>query len=373
MGKKSLLNIILFFTVMLLAQLPYSIFAEENKEANKATDEVQKKIGLTIYVQGGILDNTRHPNSGENELRVFDHKSNAATLDLVQVLLEREAPKGSLGYKLRVSAGETAKFIHSNGLGTVDDDVDLTEAYLQYNVPLGKGLKVDVGKFATCHGAEVIEAIDNPNYSRSLLFNYAIPFTHTGARLGYDFSDNVNAKVFIVNGWDNFADNNDSKTLGISLGVNPSKQISMTFNAMQGPEQDKNNSDNRFLFDWVCSIEPGERWFLLLNYDYGSEQNSAPNGGDAQWNGFSGIVKYKFSDTLSLAVRGEQFHDRDGVRTGTPQTVKEFTITPEIKMWKKLIIRPEYRHDVSDKRVFDGGTIKTQDTLGIGIMFRHEW
>jgi hypothetical protein len=30
----------------------------------------------------------------------------------------------------------------------------------------------------TYFGAEVIEAIDNPNYSRSFLFNYAIPFTH---------------------------------------------------------------------------------------------------------------------------------------------------------------------------------------------------
>ena len=364
----------LFLTGLILLLFAFNSSLVFGEEGNADTEKKEaKKIGLSIYVQGGYVHNTKNPKNGENEMRVFDHRSNAATLDLVQILIEREAPKGSIGYKLRVSGGETARFIHSRGLGEIDDRVDLTEAYIQYNIPVGKGLKLDVGKMATCHGAEVIEAIDNPNYSRALLFNYAIPFTHTGARLSYDFSDKTSASLYVVNGWDNFADNNDAKTLGISLGVNPSKKISMTFNVMQGPEQDMNDSNNRFLFDWVCSIEPGDRWYILLNYDYGTEQKATVNGKDALWNGFSGIVKYKISDTVSLAVRGEQFHDRDGVRTGTPQTLKEVTITPEIKVWKKLIIRPEYRHDVSDKRVFNSGKSKTQSTLGIGVMLRHEW
>jgi len=57
------------------------------------------------------------------------------------------------------------------------------------------------------------------------------------------------------------------------------------------------------------------------------------------------------------------------VRTGTAQALKEMTITPEIRLAQGLIIRPEYRHDWSDERVFDSGNEKTQDTIALGIMY----
>ena len=57
------------------------------------------------------------------------------------------------------------------------------------------------------------------NYSRGLLFNYAIPFTHTGLMVGYPFSDKVSANFYLVNGWDNFDDNNKGRLSGLNLSV----------------------------------------------------------------------------------------------------------------------------------------------------------
>jgi hypothetical protein len=68
-------------------------------------------------------------------------------------------------------------------------------------------------------------------------------------------------------------------------------------------------------------------------------------------------------------VRAEYFKDQDGVRTGTAQALKEITFTPEIRVAQGLIIRPEYRHDWSDERVFDSGTGKNQDTIALGVMY----
>ena len=45
-------------------------------------------------------------------------------------------------------------------------------------------LTIDMGKFDTTAGAEVIQANKNWLYSRSYLFN-AIPLLHTGLRIGY--------------------------------------------------------------------------------------------------------------------------------------------------------------------------------------------
>ena len=85
-----------------------------------------------------------------------------------------------------------------------------------------------------------------------------------------------------------------------------------------------------------------------------------------------------------MALRGEWFKDPEGVRTlhrtdigvstptlptGIGQTLKEGTFTTEFKVAKNLILRPEYRHDWSNKYSFDAGRYKTQDTLSVGAMY----
>ncbi len=356
---------------------PEATKVEAAKPAAMTVDQLKELLGMSIYLQGGYTYNFRNPDSQENELRLFDHKANSFTLDLAELQFLKDAPVGGMGYKLKVSAGETAKFIHSRGLGIKDGQApadteafDLTEAYLQYNAPLGKGLKFTFGKMATYHGAEVIEARDNPNYSRSFLFNYAIPFTHTGLMVSYPFLETLSTSFYAVNGWDNTDDNNSGKTFGLSLAWTPIEQLAMNFNVMYGPEQKNNNSNNRFLFDWVGTVKPIKNLSVILNADYGSEQKDPnANGADSKWYGVAGIVKYDFSDLFSLALRGEFFNDNDGARTGTAQILKEITFTPEIRLAKGLILRPEYRYDWSDQNSFNGGKDKNQHTIALGVMY----
>lgn len=362
--KKRLLN--LSMAIFLVFVFVAALGAEEGKPTGTAVDSIKNALGLSIYLQAGYTYNFKNSDSQENDLRVFDHKANSFTLDLAQLQFAKDAPVGGIGFKLKVSAGETAKLIHSTGLGNADNPIDLTEAYVSYLAPIGKGLRFDLGKFVTYHGAEVIEAKDNINYSRSFLFNYAIPFTHTGLKVCYTFSDAFNAGLHIVNGWDNTNDNNKGKTLGLNVGYTPMEQFSMIFNLMYGPEKN-NSSDNRFLFDWVGTIKPDKNLTFILNTDYATEKNSGAK--DSKWYGLSGIAKYEFNDHYSLSLRAEYFKDENGVRTGTPQTLKEITITPEIKLAQSILLRPEYRHDWSDKEIFNSGSKKTQDTIALGMMY----
>jgi hypothetical protein len=357
-----------------MVALTATAFAEEAKPAS-----------VTGYVQGGYTYNTNTPASQENDFRVFDHRANSFGLDLAQILVIKDAAAGGVGYKIKVSAGETAKFIHSVGMGEPKDDngdgvitldeydnpFDITEAFVSYIAPVGKGLRFDFGKMVTYHGAEVIEAKDNVNYSRSLLFNYAIPFTHTGLKIGYGFTDAVSASVHVVNGWDNSTDNNTGKTIGLSVFVAPVEMFSVYINYMQGPEQTNNTSNQRSLVDLVATIKPIKSLSIILNYDSAKEEMSA-GVSDVKWSGFSAIVKYDINDMYSISVRGEQFDDKDGVRTGTVQKLTEYTITPEIRLASGLIVRPEYRHDSSNEEVFNanaGDKKKSQDTIALGVMY----
>ncbi len=354
------------------------------KPAGTALEDIKNMLGLSIYLQGGYNYNFATPDSQENRLRLFDHKANSFTLDLAQIVFSKDAAVGGVGYRLKLSAGETAKFIHETGLGIDPGEnpadstaFDLTEAYIDYVAPLGKGLKFRFGKFATMHGAEVIEARDDMNYSRGLLFNFALPFTHTGLMVGYPFSDKVTVNFYVVNGWDNFTkDTGSSKTLCLSLSYTPAEQFSFVENLMNGREVVVSGGDVRtvrFLSDTVMTVKPVKNLTFVINPDYATQSGAASDGGDAKWYGVAGYVKYDFSDLFSTAVRAEYFDDRDGFRTGTAQKAKEVTLTPEFRVAKNLIVRPEYRHDWSDKNVFDSHSNvadkKSQDTIALGVMY----
>jgi hypothetical protein len=348
--------------------------ARSLEEVKKSLEEIKNFLGMSIYLQGGYTYNFRNPDSGTNEQRIFDQKANSFLIDLAQIQFAKDAPVGGLGYKLKVSFGETAKYIHSAGLGDSNDAVDLTEAYIDYRAPIGSGLGLRFGKFATYLGAEVIEAKDNFNYSRSFLFNYAVPFTHTGFMAEYTFSKAFTADLFVVNGWDDTKDNNKGKTFGTRFVVTPIEPLTMNFGFMYGPEQPDNSSHYRFLFDWLGAFKATKNLTFMVNADYVHEEKDPLNGGkNSKWYGVAGYVKYDFNDWFSASIRAEYFDDKDGVRTGIAQKLKEITITPEFKIAKNLLVRPEYRHDWSNKEGFDSHHImlnkKSQDTIAIGMMY----
>ncbi len=366
-----MLNFCLALIGVAAAVCASSAYAEDAKPAGLSPDDLKKALGMSIYLQGGYTYNGNAGAGDMNDLRVFDKKADSFMLDLMELSFAKDPTATSLGFKVKISAGETAKYIHSTGLTSSagDDPFDVTEAYVSYLAPIGKGLRFDYGKMVTFFGAEVIEAIDNPNYSRSFLFNYSIPFTHTGLKMSYPFTDIMSASAYVVNGWDNSTDNNSAKSVGLSVNLTPGEMVFGYVNYMEGPEQTGNTSNSRALLDLVATIKPSKPLSIILNYDNAREKmgTGAP---DAKWNGFAGIVKYDFTETYSLAVRGEAFHDQAGVRTGTAQRLTEVTVTPEIRLASGLILRPEYRHDSSDKRSFEDNTKKTQDTIALGAMYR---
>jgi hypothetical protein len=363
------IGLMIFCAVAALAPIAFAEDAKPTAPAVSA-DDIKKALGMSIYLQSGYTYNGNASAGQINDLRAFDTKANSFGLDLMELVFAKDPAAGVMGYKVKISAGDTARIINAEGLGAATpDSIDVTEAYLSYTAPVGKGLRFDAGKMGTFVGAEVMEAIDNPNYSRSFLFTWAEPLTHTGVKASYTFNDNVNAALFVVNGWDNMTDNNTGKSVGLSVNVSAGDPFSAYINYLTGPEQPNNTRDNRSLLDLIATIKPIKPLSIILNYDYATEKNAVATG-DAKWSGFSAIAKYDFNDTYSLAVRGESFDDTDGFRTGTKQKLTEVTVTPTIKLSGGLVLMPEYRHDTSDKQSFENKTKKSQDTIALGAMYR---
>ncbi len=215
----------------------------------------------------------------------------------------------------------------------------------------------------------MIEAPLNPNYSRSFLFGYAIPFTHTGILFNYPFNEQLSMNIGVVNGWDNVVDNNDGKTLLGNIAFTTGPAFSFIVNGTYGPEKTNTSSKSRGVVDLVSLINV-DPLSVVLNFDYGSEDGVALDGGSAKWYGFAGIVGLALKDATGLPagvfLRGEVFRDDGGARTGTDQQLWEMTLTGKYYVSDKFTIWTEYRHDGSDEDSFakDGHVDVVDPTSG---------
>lgn len=316
-----------------------------------------ERILMNGFASVSYSYNANAPDSRQNQLRVFDTDDNSVRLDVMELSLQKPATNpGDAGFCFHLAVGSSVpRVTRSSGLNI--GDLDAHQLYLRYIAKVGQGLTIDLGKFATPLGYEVIEGFDgyNDNATRSLLFGYAIPFTHTGVRVAYPFSGAVTAAVMIVNGWDNAIDNNRSKSVGGQLALTPAAGLSIYTNYLYGPEQSDNNSDNRSVLDVIGIYAVSPLLTLGINGDYGTEQQAGADGGTAKWIGVAGYLRMNLSDEFSVTLRGEHFEDRDGVRTGAARKLREVTLTPEFRVADGFIVRSDLRYDISSDDVFEKG------------------
>jgi hypothetical protein len=329
---------------------------------------------VTGFVDGYYGYNFNHPHSRTSDFRAFDSPTNQFSLNMIQLIFNKAPDPGNsrLGYRLAFGYGEAMNVVNRSDPAGLGFAQYLKEAYFSYLAPVGaNGLQFDFGKFVTPHGAEVIETQDNWNYSRGVLFTYAIPFYHFGLRSKYAFNDKYSLSGYVVNGWNNVVDNNTGKTVGVGFGWTPNSKFSLSQNYMAGAEQEGLNKNWRQLSDTVVSISPTDRLSFILNYDYGRGDRVDGLFDPVSWQGWAGYVRYKFSDRNAFAMRYEWFNDSDGLTTGAAQQLKEFTGTFEHRIAQRLITRWEYRYDYSNQPSFTKGDAPTgsQSTVAAGLIY----
>jgi hypothetical protein len=306
-----------------------------------------------------------------NCLHNFDVAHNAFSLNLAEVALEKKPTKDSRGgFRVDLDYGPTAAMVAAFDPGGTAIYQNIQQAYASYLAPTSKGsLQIDFGKFVTHNGAEVIETKDNWNYSRGLLFSWAIPYYHSGVRATYSPTDKVSVMGEVTNGWNNVAENNTGKTVGAEVLYKPTSKAAITLNYTGGPEQTDDNADWRHLLDAVVSYTVSPKVSVLLNYDVAKDTVS---GASVMWQGVAAYLKYTPNAWFAFVPRYEYFKDRDGFSTGTAQKLQEVTLTLEFKHKDGFLTRVEYRGDASDNAYFSKRTsevVKNQNVFTVGWIY----
>lgn len=277
-----------------------------------------------------------------------DFSIDAFTLSLEKVPTVGDGAMDQVGFRADVLFGEQAERLGFGFNTDGDGAVSPYQAYINVLVPSGAGgLNIYAGQFTTLAGWELIEAKDNTNITRSLLF-YRIPFAHSGVRATFS-AGSLDFALGLSNDWDAVDDVDDGKTFESQIALNFANDGWLGVTGYFGDT----GGDTRTLVTVVGTVTLMEKVTLIGDFEYTSHDA----GGD-RW-GVAGYAIVSLADSMSLALRGEYVDDEeirnfddDGNFTGLAGVkLYEFTSTLILTPFESMgnfETRVEYRYDNAD-------------------------
>ncbi|MGH7645578.1 MAG: outer membrane beta-barrel protein [Gemmatimonadales bacterium] len=244
--------------------------------------------------------------------------------------------------------------------------VGIDNLIVNWTPPGATALSLAFGRFDAPLGFERDDEPLNLIPTNSFNFALARPAKLTGAMARYALGPRATVGLWLANGWNEELDNNTGKTVGARLQLFPATGVAVGLNALYGPEEEGTNGKQRTLVTADATLQPMSPFILGLEVNRGWQRDAGTNFG---WTGAVATAFWRFARTFGLSVRGEVLDDADGVRTGTPQTLRSLTISPwyfyreaqegvftnvEHTTFRlpALSVRPAIRFDDSDQAFF---------------------
>ncbi|MBV8518971.1 MAG: porin [Acidobacteria bacterium] len=297
------------------------------------------------FVDVAAVYNANAPASHENFIPgtgTSAKRANELALNLAELQWTRAvSAEQPVGFTLSVVAGDGETVVHGS-----DSLRYVYQASVAYRLP--DGVVLEAGVYPSHIGFESLFSKDNWNYTRSWLGELS-PYYQTGIKASYAFNAHWSAQLHVLNGWQLVHDNNDARAFGTQLAYT-SDRLTASLNTFIGPELADDNKSLRTLGDVVAIYRLTPRLQLGGSYDRGSQQ--LPETRAARWRGLAMYARYTLNARHAFALRAEQFRDDEGAISGTGQTLREATLTWEMRPRDALVLKLETRYDDSNTRVF---------------------
>ncbi len=224
----------------------------------------------------------------------------------------------------------------------------IKQMYITYD--FSPSFKVTAGSFGTHIGYELVDAVDNKNYSMSYAFTNG-PFFNTGVKAQY-----TSGKYSFMAGITNPTDfktagetGSKNKTFIGQIGYVADKG-SAYLNFSSGSENPASDV-NKTQFDFVGSRKLNTNLTLGFNGTYAMVEDDINSDLDANWFSLVGYINYAFKDKWSIAYRLEYFDDKDGAIYGAMPNITGNTLSLNYKEGNLTFI-PEVRFDSSSEDIF---------------------
>ena len=362
--------------------------------------------GATLnYTFDGYYEyNFNQPVGRVNDLRAYDVLSNTFSINQADFIFDLDpdlAAHRRYGFRLDLQFGQATETLQGNPANEPRPDIyrNIFQAYGSYIVPVGRGVEVDVGKWASSLGLENNYTKDQMNYTRSFYF-YFLPFYHAGVRTSYKFNDKFAVNYWIDNGTNQSEPTNGYKDELFGYVLQPTKTLSWTVNYYNGQEHPNTVAATNctvpvqpglcespitpapngkiHIFDTYATWQALPKLALAVEGDYVIERqwvNAAPGESSApsHVDGGAAYAQYQLTQRIALASRAEYLSDRGGLFSNVTQALKETTGTYKYSFGNGFDAFLEYRRDWSNRPYFVTSNLAApsshQDTATLGLVW----
>lgn len=349
---------------------------------------------LNFTIDGYYEYNFNQPIGQMNQLRAYDISSNSFSLNQADIVINHlpDAAHGKrIGGRLDLMFGQATETLQGNANNELHPGTwrNVFQAYGTYVAPVGSGLTIDFGKWASALGVEGNYTKDQFNYSRSLYFNF-LPYYHMGFRTEYTFDPKLTVAYWLVNGAQQTDAFSGFKSQNFAFTLHPISTLSWQINYFFGQQQRSfvlsGNPDStqtatpivptpngkEHIFDSYATWNVTPKWTLIgegdyvINRDYSESAPQHVSGGAAYLN-------YQWTPKFALATRFEYLSDPQGLFSGASQALKESTVTADYQLTDGFKVFLEWRRDFSNQPYFRTATVDQltpqQTTAGFGLVW----
>jgi hypothetical protein len=401
-------------TTPAVAQIPPPAEAPETgKPASPGSDSSWfSSIKLSAQFEGGATINSSSPENGLNFGQLFTDRANQASLNQallsVQRLPDPKATDYDFGFQLQALYGSDARY--TQFMGELNSafasryQLAFINANLQAHLPwlTPGGIDVKAGQYTTPLGFETIDPSTNPFYSHSYIFNFGLPFVHTGVLTTTHVTSMLDVYAGIDSGVNTTlgAGDNNGAAAGLA-GVNLTLLdgaltiLALTHFGPENPTRTVPGANGAFRYenDVAITYKATDKLTLVTELNWIRDDKFSANGfGAAQY------ASYAVSDTVTLNGRAEIWRDDNGffvgafpgnhdfinvqygfpatVLTAGPATYSEFTLgftykpTLPLPAVSSLMVRPEVRYDrtLTTTRAYNDFTDRGQFTFAADVV-----
>jgi hypothetical protein len=375
---------------------------EAAQPATSTENVVPPGTTINFFLDAYYAYNFNQPIGRVNELHAYDVLSNAFSINQAGVIFEN-APDPDhgkrLGLRLDFQYGQATQTLQGNSANEPRPQIyrNIFQAYGTYVAPIGKGLTIDIGKFASSLGYEGNYTKDQINYSRSFWFDF-LPFYHLGLRANYKFNDKIAVNYWMVNGTNQDEPFNGFKDEFMGLVITPTKNITWNVQYYIGQEHPDvmyypnggapanaptlqgvpfepipNSPDGKLhIIDSYLSWQFTSKWLFAVEAD-DFIQRLTPTSYPAYTDGGAVYLKYQWTPKFYVGARAEYLSDRGGSFTGITQAVKETTLTMAYRFADGFQVMGEWRRDFSNQPYFYTNMLnilkREQNTATMGFLW----
>ncbi len=316
--------------------------------------KLKGKVVIDGYVDAYYGYDFSQPGTKERPYFVSMARHNEANINLAYVAVKYTSSR----VRARFVPG-FGSYVNANYAAEQGVLKNIIEGNVGIKLLKSKEIWLDFGVLGSPYTNESAISKDHLAYTRSFAPEY-VPYYLSGAKLSMPLGKKVNFYFYLLNGWQQIRDVNNSKSIGTQLEYRPNDNLLINWNTYIGNENSELRPDfgNRYFTDIYFIYSKGKFSGTSCFYIGAQEAKRMRGATETQWWYNANLIgRYHVTPAVSLTGRIEYFDDPKSVQISPINPINGFTSSSaslglNYAIEDNILLRLESRSFFSSKQVY---------------------